>query len=101
MTVWVVYFSINIFSASKAKSEYKHEYNELPIHVDTDFGEKLGLKKSHFTYGQDDITELYKSMYKNSYVPFPNSQPSKLEEHLKKDLRRHHWELGIAKQNQV
>jgi hypothetical protein len=88
-------------SARKAKSEYKNEYNERPIQIDTDFGDRLGLKKSHFHVGQDDIKELYKSMYKDSYVPFPDSQPSRLEESLKKDLRRHHWELGISRNNHI
>lgn len=99
MTVRIIHIQLNNSKASKSKSEYKIEYNERPIAIDHDFGEKLGLKKSHFNVGQEDIKDLYKSMYKNSYVPFPDSQPSKLEEHLKKDLRRHHWELGINKAN--
>jgi hypothetical protein len=59
-------------------------------------GDKLGLKHSHFNVGDDDPKRYYQSIYKRDHIEFKDIAVAKLEESLKKDLRRHHWELGTT-----
>ncbi len=86
--------SKTFFIVSKIESEYIEEYKKWPIHVDGDFGNSLGLKKSHFVVGTESMKDPYKSLYKRDHVPFDKATPSALDVETLKDLRRHHFEFG-------
>lgn len=83
--------------ASQAKSVYKGEFKTLPYVVESDVGATLALKKSHFVIGEDDPKRYYQSMYKRDNIEYKDIAPSRLEESLKNDLRRHHWGLGTPR----
>lgn len=88
------HFHLGHEDISKIESEYIEEYKKWPIHVDGDFGNSLGLKKSHFVVGTESMKDPYKSLYKRDHVPFDKATPSALDVETLKDLRRHHFEFG-------
>ena len=94
MTPVCFYFLIKFYIAKDSKSEYINEYHEHPNISEHNMGDKLGLKHSHFTVGEDDPKQYYLSMYKRDHVEFKNIAVAQLEAALKNDLRRHHWEYG-------
>lgn len=62
-----------------------------------DYGESLGLKKSHFGIGgPDNEKDHYTSIYKGGHTAPPrDAEQAKLNAETMRDLRAHHFVYGI------
>ena len=76
-------------------SEYVEEYKKWDNRFDGNFGDRLGLKQSHFVLGTDSMQDPYKSLYKRDHVQFDKIAASTLDTEKLRDLRNHHFALGI------
>jgi len=91
------HFDLGHEDISKIEPTYIDHYRRWKIENESDFGDKLGLKKSHFHLGDDSMKDPYQSLYKRDHIKFDKIAASTLDVETLKDLRRHHFELGTDK----
>ena len=77
---------------------HKQTFAGGPVRVGT-AGVELGLRKSHFALGEDPKSMAVESEYDWRFRKYgAKGEPAKLNEEVKEDLRKHHFELGSAGQ---